>query len=239
MSDIILSSAHKLQIQSTEIINKAYETHSLITNLMPQVPQEGQRCISFIALDVACIAHLQTEIPRQNFANTAVVPQIVYQRYLEAFLDALETRGQIYISLKYILKCMSLLKYLFVAEKILKHICTGKVEIKGILRRSDLAIAAFLTAVCFNRPCDFNNVCIIAGCVGNKTINGYLKATRAKSKELLKELKKEANASCAIQAAQFQDSKPNNLFISISSHLYNGSGEGIMSFCGLNAVGLV
>lgn len=237
MSDIIRTSAAKILITSPEIINKAYEVHGLIIKYMPHVPQEGQRCIPLIALDIACRMNLCTEFSRSKFATSAVVPQCVYQRYLEAVLDVLETTGHFNITLEYVLKSVALSKYYFAAEKILQHLCDDTSPREPKASRTNIAIAAYLTFLCINKSCDFESLCLVAACSNKKTINSLLKTARTKCKELVKELKNDIPEH-SIKPNQMQKSIPDAIFRAADPSLYYSNGKGIFSFCGLNSIKL-
>lgn len=238
MPDIIQTSALKVQIQSPDIISKAYEIHNMLVNLMPQIPQEGQRCLPFVALDISCAINLHPEVPRNHFAKAAVVPQSVYQRYLEVFIDALESQNISSISFEYILRCLLLFKYESVAQKFLQHITPPHgFNARGIEKRSNFAIAAYLTSLCLNRTVDVEILCAIAGCSGNKSFGAQLKSAKAKSIDLLKELRKEVTEQPLMQV-QNQEVKSLEI-LALPYHMYAGSGEGVMSFCGINNLKII
>lgn len=235
ISDIIETSAKKLAIQSPDVITKAHEIHSLMSNLITQIPQEGQRCIPYIALDFACTMCHHIEISRHNYAKSAIVPMSVYMRYFEAYLDVMESRGNIVITLEYISKYASLSRHLSVCERILASVQSHS-STTGLDRRTYIAITAFLASNCLSKPFDFDYFCNIAACTTNKSAAGYLKAARVKCKELLKGLKKESSELKMIPLSTNKNSDIINQTQHLQTSMLDEFQKGTLAFCGLNRI---
>jgi hypothetical protein len=222
-----------------------YDMYDASLRATGRFPQEGERCRAYISLDLAHLRHHRGILDRQLLARTAIVPLTVYHRYLEVILDALDASD--WLDLPILVRNFNLGPLQSAAERIFARIIDGSAP-SSQDKRAYLAVSVLLAASLRPGHVDLELIAAAAMCSANKTLPGYVKAAKAKCKDLMKELKKSVQSPTFISAedehlasneidalrdlktAMHDDDAQD---IRLSPVMLLGTGQGIYEFCGL------
>jgi hypothetical protein len=216
----------KIRESASQILEK-------MSQLIPSVPQEGERCRSYIAVDLACqlagIGLDRGEIPRR-----AIVTFLTYHRYLEAFMERMEREGIVLLSIRDTCKHFGrpdLESYMVKAL----HLMDASNE--GPSMRACLAAAMHVLS---KGEVALDSAMSYTGCITNKTVPALVKQLKAKAKDLLKELGKQKTRLQHIDEMHVDDQGFEGFFPPSHHHSESlmafGEGEGIYEFCGSSSM---
>jgi hypothetical protein len=197
------------------------ELHQKISQLFPSLPQEGLRCKSYISLDLGSILLQKNPIPRITFAKASIVPSKVYNKYLELFLNAIESDGRIIVDSNYILKILGFQEFENTFELIFNHLNFFSENRQDQRRR--LAVSSFFFYELFGKPISFEDCCSYCCCQSESNINiKMLKTIKGKYKDFFINLRK---STCDLSLSK-------NLHEKLTSSKITVNMNNAMEFCG-------
>jgi hypothetical protein len=169
-----------------------------INKLFPNIPQEGLRCKPYISIEIGTILTKKKPVSRTLLAKASILPLNLYNKYLELFLNGIETDSEIVVSKEYILEVLDLKDYIDQFDLILNHLDAFSRNSQD--QRMRLAISLFFLSEIICKPISFENCCSFCCCFNESSVGlRILKAIKLKSKEFFNNLKKSRNGLIPIK----------------------------------------
>jgi hypothetical protein len=203
-------------------IESAIYIFQKITNIFPNIPQEGLRCKPYISIEIGAILLKKKPISRSIFAKASILSLNSYNKYLELFLNGIEADGETIINKNYLLEILEIQEFGDQFNLIFDHLDSFSQSSQD--QRIRLVVSLFFLSEIIGKPISFENCCSLCCCFNECSFGlRILKTMKTKYKEFFNNLKKSRNNRMCLRGPH---EKQSNYFES-----FNKLGASL-EFCG-------